>query len=312
MTEFQTTATDIGCRLDRFLSKKIPDLSRSLLQKLIRKGYVRINGKRIKKAHAHLKEEEQIVVTIPDQSPEKKLEIQKARLDIIYEDKDMLALNKPAGLVMYPGAGHQRGTLVNFLLDYLDPEAIKNTDPERPGIVHRLDKNTSGVLLIGKTKLAYNNLIKMFADREIEKTYLALVLGRLTPEAGRIESGIIRNPHDREKMCVTVNGKGKKAITEYKVREHLALLNQECSLLEVKLLTGRMHQIRVHFSSINHPIVGDPEYGNNRFNEIFKKEYKLSRQILHSWQIAFNHPCTKKRLVLKAELPDELKKLGCF
>ena len=307
MLSFSTNNENIGTRLDRFLSKKIPDKPRSFIQKLIRAGCVKCNEQRLKKAHTRLAKNQKITVIIPEIPTKKKIANQKRKLNIIYEDQDLLAISKPAGLVMHPGSGHQQGTLVNYLTAYLGKNIAQGSAPDRPGLVHRLDKNTSGLILVAKTNYAYKKLINAFAERKISKTYLALVLGKIYPKKGLIKSGLRRDPHHREKMKAIKIGQGKTALTEYTVIKNIVIGERDCAWLEVNLLTGRMHQIRVHCQAIGHPIIGDLEYGEKKFNQILTKKYKLKRQVLHAWQLSLKHPRTKKKLTLEAKLPEEIK-----
>ena len=208
-----------------------------------------------------------------------------------------MVINKPAGLVVHPSPGHEAGTLVNALLAHRPDLVRANLDPQRPGIVHRLDRETSGVLVVAATAQVQRALQQQFKSREVEKIYLALVYGRLLPLRAAIEAPIGRDPRDRKKMKVL--REGKYARTEYHVREHLA----ESTLLEATLLTGRTHQLRVHFASIGHPVVGDRVYGPRH------QRIDAPRQMLHSWRLRFSHPITKERMEFAAPLPEDFDRV---
>ncbi len=282
-------------RLDSYLASELAGLSRTEIKSLIVEGNIKVNG-RIKKASYLVKIKDKIEVILPEQE-ELKLEAEDLNLDIIYEDEYLAVINKPYGMVVHPGPGNPKGTLVNGLL-YSFNKLANMDDPIRPGIVHRLDKDTSGLLVIAKDDLAYEALVKTFKARDIVRSYRALVFGRMKDEAGRIECLIGRHPINRQKMAVLKTG-GKKSITNYRVLE----LFNRYSYIEANLETGRTHQIRVHMNYINHPIVGDPIYSNG------KNEFGLKRQFLHSSKIGFNHPITGEYMVFESELPSDFKKI---
>ncbi len=286
-------------RLDKFLAEKIDDLSRSYIQKLINKGYVSINEIKnpgIKPAY-NIKLDDVITVKIPEREAGQ-IEPWDIKLDIIYEDKDIAVINKPAPLVVHPAPSYTGKTLVAALLtnfDNLSLAAGKN----RPGIIHRLDKGTTGALAIAKTDKAYYNLKEQFKDRKVKKIYRAVVIGTPQHKNARIEAPIGRDPHNRTKLKVMPE-KGKKAISEYKVLESY----DGFSLVEIDLKTGRTHQIRVHFSFLGHPILGDEKYqGKGKIN------IDIKRPLLHAFKLGFEHPVDANWQVFKADLPRDFEKI---
>lgn len=288
-----------GQRLDAWLSLVEPDLSRARVQDLIRSGHITLNGKHAKPSQS-LATGQEIQIDIPavvaiDLQPE------SIPLDVLYEDSDLIVLNKPAGLVVHPAAGHASGTLVNALLAHC-PDLAGINGEKRPGIVHRLDRDTTGVMVVAKNDLVMRALASQFKLRQTTKEYLALVWGHLNPPAGRIETLIGRNPRDRKKMC-TKPDVGRPAITNYETQEKFT----ETSLLRIHIETGRTHQIRVHVAHLGHSIIGDPQYGRPRHDSL--PVPVPPRQMLHAAQLAFTHPTTGKALVFKAPLPDDMKTL---
>ena len=277
-------------RLDRFIADRCPGLSRSEAQRLIKRGQVLVNGLASKASYYPL-EGDLIRVELPSQAPLVPL-AERIPLRIVYEDEHLLVVDKPAGLVVHPAPGHASGTLVNALLAHRPDVANADLDPERPGIVHRLDRDTSGVLVVAATRQAQSSLQEQFRSRQVEKAYLTLVYGRLVPEEAAIEAPIGRDPRHRKRMKVVTEG-GRYARTEYRVRENLP----GCTFAEARLLTGRTHQVRVHFSSIGHPVVGDRVYGRRR------QQIDAPRQLLHSWRLAFTHPRSGEELRFAADPP---------
>ncbi len=288
-----------GERLDHFLASKTEiGLTRSQIQRLIRDGYIEVN-REIPKASYKIKLDDRIIVSIP---PPKKLEIQPENipLDIAYEDEDLIVVNKPRGMVVHPAAGNYSGTLVNALLYH-----CKNLSGIggvlRPGIVHRLDKNTSGLMLVAKNDFAHQGLAKQFKTREIKKQYLALVHGVIRQEKGIIEAKIGRHPKHRKKMAIVssfeTRTKGREAVSRFEVRERF----KNYTLVEISLETGRTHQIRVHLTSIGHSVVGDPSYGRRR------EELRVSGQLLHAERLGFVHPRTGRYLEFHREMPVDMK-----
>ncbi len=289
-----------GERLDKALTAAMPDLSRMQWQRLIKEGRVLVDG-RSAKPSLRLSGDEQIAADIPE-AVESDLLPEAIPLDIRYEDSDILIVNKPAGMVVHPGTGHESGTLVNALLAHCtDLSGIGNT--KRPGIVHRLDKDTSGLLVIAKNDKALLALQEQFKKRTVGKKYLALVHGQIQPATALIDAPIGRDPRQRKKMSVIVPGspraassRARSAQTQYR---SLAVY-EDFSLLECSLFTGRTHQIRVHLAYINYPIVGDTVYGRR------KQSLPLKRHFLHAAELTIKHPSNQKELAFTAELPPEL------
>ncbi len=287
-----TTPADAGKRFDHFLQEKLTDYSRSRIQSWIRDGRATINGA-ASKSSTQLRGGEAIDVT-PAEMPPLKATPEALPVDILYEDAALIAIDKPAGVVVHAGAGAHSGTLVNRLVHHFG--TLSNVAGElRPGIVHRLDKGTSGVLLVAKTDEAHRHLAEQFADRTVEKTYLALVQGRVTAETGRIDKPITRDPSRRIRMTARL-GHGREAHSAYRVRERFA----HHTLLEVRIGTGRTHQIRAHLASIGHPVAGDRVYGARPIAEM------PDRFWLHAWRISFTSPATRDRVTVEAPLPPDL------
>jgi 23S rRNA pseudouridine1911/1915/1917 synthase len=289
---FQFTVDTAGNRLDKFVSENCPGLSRSQAQKLIDDGYVIVNGLMEKASHK-TEAGEKIEVTIPPPAPTGLLP-EAIPVKIIYEDDDLLVIDKPAGLTVHPAPGHPSHTLVNAVLAHLN-EIADEGDVTRPGIVHRLDKDTSGVMLVAKNNIALANLADQFKARTVKKTYITLVKGILRPEKGVIDAPIGRDSGDRKKMAVTGESRGRAARTNYRVIRYVG----KNSLLEISPETGRTHQIRVHLAAIGYPVFGDITYG--------KKSAFLSRQFLHAHKIGFNLPATGKWVEFKSPLPEDLE-----
>ncbi len=292
---FSVSEDEAGQRLDRWLLARLgdPTLTRSRLQELIRAGAVQLNGQPAR-AGLRLRPHDLITIELPESTPSESLEPEPFTLPVLYEDEHLIAIDKPSGMVVYPAAGHPRGTVINQLLSHCNLASFGA--PLRPGIVHRLDEGTSGVLLIAKTDLAYLKLVEQFKNRETEKRYLALVHGRIAEDEGRIEGPIGRDPTQRQRMRIIPQG--KPAITEFRVLRRF----EDTTLLEIHPLTGRTHQIRVHLSAIGHPVVGDEVYGS-------RSSRSESRLMLHAWQMKFTHPITEERLELVAPLPREFLQL---
>ena len=288
MIKLTITSEHAGERLDRSLADALPSFSRARLQTLIREGFVKVNGNT-----ARPRDAVRFGDTVEVREPKiEKIDAQPEtmHLDILFEDNDLLVLNKPAGLVVHPGAGQQTGTLVNALLAH-----CKNLSgiggKERPGIVHRLDKETSGVLVVAKNDAAHRDLSKQFAERTTGKTYLALVAGTPRKSSGEIEAPIARHPVHRKKMSVARRG-GRSAKTEYRVVRS----SSERSLVECVIHTGRTHQIRVHLHHLGHPVLGDKLYGGKRAAD-------FPRQMLHAWKLTFTHPHSGEHMTFEAPIP---------
>ena len=302
--QFIVDGADAGRRLDVFLAHA-SGLSRARVQDLIERGAVLVGGHPQKPRHA-LRIGERVTVAVPDPEP-LALTPEPIPLDILYEDEDLLVLNKPAGLVVHPGAGRTTGTLVHALLAHCrDLPGIGGV--ERPGIVHRLDRETSGVMVVAKSETAHGSLSAQFKDRVVRKRYLALVHGTVGRETGRIEAAIGRREHDRKRMGVRIRG-GREARTAYRVLRRLA----DMTLVEASLETGRTHQIRVHLAHIGHPVVGDAAYGGRRGRRLAASDgSRAGRQMLHAWRLGFRHPRTDAWLEFTAPIPDDLRALACL
>ena len=283
-----------GERIDKYLSSAFEGQSRSYLQGFIEKGNVLVNNKNVK-SNYKLKVFDEIVVTLPEPL-ELKVEAEDIPLDIVYEDKDVIVVNKPQGMVVHPAPGNYNGTLVNALLYYCkDLSSINGII--RPGIVHRIDKDTTGILVVAKNDKAHNFLSDQLRDHSMKREYFALVEGRIKEDNGVIDKPLGRNKKDRLKIGIIPDG--RRAVTHYEVLERF----NSTTLIKCVLETGRTHQIRVHMASIGHPLVGDPLYG-------FKKQkFKLEGQMLHAKTLGFIHPTTKEYMEFTSELPGYFKKL---
>jgi 23S rRNA pseudouridine1911/1915/1917 synthase len=288
---FDIVVQEEGKRLDLYVAQHCPELSRSRVQRLINDGLVTVNDQPAK-ASRPLQPEDRVVVRIPPPQP-LDLEPEAIPLSIVYEDPDLLVIDKPAGMTVHPSPGQRRHTLVNALLAYC-PDLAGVGGTLRPGIVHRLDKDTSGLLLVAKNDRAHSGLSHQLKERMVEKGYLALVHGHIETKDGAIEGAIGRDPRNRKRMAV-VEG-GRYARTAYHVREHLV----GCTLVEVTPSTGRTHQIRVHFAAIGHPLVGDALYG--------KPSPLVDRHFLHACRLGFHHPVDGRWLVFESPLPPDLQR----
>ncbi|NLM35407.1 MAG: RluA family pseudouridine synthase [Clostridiales bacterium] len=283
-----------GMRIDKYLSQLMEDKSRSFIQGLIDEGKVTVNNKLVKSNHK-LKENDLIKGIIPD-PVELKVEAEDIPLDILYEDEDVIVVNKPQGMVVHPAAGNAKGTLVNAILNHCqDLSGINGVI--RPGIVHRIDKDTSGVLVIAKNDAAHNKLAEQLKDHSMTRVYIALVEGIIKNDQGTVDANLGRHPIDRKKMAVVKEG--RRAVTHYKVLERL----DKYTLVECRLETGRTHQIRVHMAYIGHPLVGDPVYGYK------KQKFNLEGQLLHAKVLGFIHPTSGRYLEFEAKLPDYFNKV---
>jgi len=293
---------DHRVRLDQYLLSRIAGESRSQLQNWIRNGYVRVNGGAVKTGYI-VKPADQIALNIPAAEPDQPFP-EDIPLDVLYEDSDLAVINKPAGLVCHAGAGIRSGTLVNALLHRMGP--LETGDPARPGIVHRLDKFTSGVMLVAKNKPAHRNLAQQFKNREVKKEYLALVYGIPSPPAGTIDLPLGRDPSNRKVISTRARHK-RNAVTHYSVLNTYGSL----ALLSVRIETGRTHQIRVHLAHKGYPVVGDSVYGQNRSRNlsapILHAVSRLQRPFLHSHRLEFHHPSSGKLLSFESELSPELQ-----
>lgn len=286
-----TTEADVGTRLDKYLSLQLSEITRSFLQKLIKEGYVKVEEQSVK-ANYKLKPDQKISVTIP---PPKETEIlpENIPLDILYEDEDLLVVNKPKNMVVHPSVGHYSGTLVNAVMYHCKDSLSGINGAIRPGIVHRIDKDTTGSLIVCKNDESHLFIAEQIKEHSIKRIYRGIVSGYLKEQESSIKGNIGRHPTDRKKMAILTDG-GKYAITHYKVLEQW----KNAAYMEFRLETGRTHQIRVHMAGIGHPLLGDTVYGNP------KNPYKLNGQALHAMTIGFVHPRTREYLEISAPLPD--------
>ncbi len=297
MSEHVVSKEMAGQRLDRFLQHELPDHSRAFLQKLIEEGNVVVLGRKAKASYT-VREGDEIAIEIPRPRPlETKAE--KIPLDILFEDASIIVINKPAGLVVHPAAGNQEHTLVNALLYHCRGELAGIGGVERPGIVHRLDKGTSGCIVVAKTDQAHKSLVAQFKSRDVKKIYRAVCIGKFDRPSGRIETVIGRSERDRKKMSATVS-RGRPAMTDYQVLKQFAGF----ALVELRIHTGRTHQIRVHMAHIGHPVLGDTTYGGARHSNI-----SVARPLLHAYKLSFTHPQSGKVMEFTAPLPDDMVKV---
>ncbi len=300
---FHLTVPDecAGRRIDVLIAQLIPDMSRTHVQDILRNGYVKVNGTVCCIPRTKLDAGTSIDIDAPCQKILTEAKPESIPIDVMYEDDSVLVVNKPAGMVVHPGAGNWSGTLVNAVLGR-DPEMAddEDFDPLRPGIVHRLDKDTSGTLIIAKTPKALRKLSRQFADREVEKTYLALVHGWPVPNSAVIKTQYGRNPTDHRKMMVVRTGEGREAITAYTLLKAGWRNGRKVSLLKVRLHTGRTHQIRVHFSYKGWPLLGEKLYSRGHVCDV-------PRQMLHAWKLAFTHPDTDEFLEFESPIPNDFQ-----
>lgn len=282
-------------RLDVYITDKYKDLSRTMVQKLIEEGNIKVNGN-IKKLSYKVQLNDEISICIP-KAKETDLKPQEIPIEVVYEDDDIIVVNKPKGLVVHPANGNPDGTLVNAIMA-MCKESLSGIGGElRPGIVHRLDKDTSGLLIVAKNDKAHINMSEQIKNRQVTKKYIALVRGVIQEDDATIDMPIGRSTKDRKKMAVTKNG--KQAVTHFKVLKRYP----KYTLLEVKIDTGRTHQIRVHMAEIGHPVVGDMVYSNG------KNDFGIQGQMLHAKSLDFKHPITGKQMHLEAELPQYFKSI---
>lgn len=286
-------------RLDKFISEMEEDLSRTTIQRLIEEEKVLVNEQKVKTSYKPISGDK--IRIIVEQRPKLELKAQKIPVQIMYEDKDIVVVNKPKGMVVHPANGNYDGTLVNALLgmyeDKSDWSFSEDKENFRPGIVHRLDKDTSGLLIVAKNDVALMKMSKEIQERKVTKKYIALVKGNVPDDEATIDLPIARSTKDRKKMAV--DEKGKNAVTYFKVLKRY----DRYTLLELKIATGRTHQIRVHMSYIGHPVVGDEVYSNG------KNEFEVKGQMLHAWKLEFIHPITGEKINLEAPVPDYFKEI---
>jgi 23S rRNA pseudouridine1911/1915/1917 synthase len=285
-----------GCRLDQFLRRELPERSRAFLQKLIEQGDVRVNG-RAAKASYKVRAGDKIGVEIP---PPRPLDAQPEAipLDVLFEDDDLIVVNKPAGLVVHPAAGNREHTLVNALLHHCRGRLAGIGGVERPGIVHRLDKGTSGCIVVAKNDSTHQSLVGQFKSRGVQKIYRAVCWGKFGRSSGHIETVIGRSERNRQKMSARV-ARGRPALTDYRVLKQFA----DFALVELHIHTGRTHQIRVHMAHIGHPVVGDVTYGRAR------STISVARPLLHAYKLGFVHPRSQEFVEFTAPVPEDMVKL---
>ncbi len=297
MKNFLVEKGEENNRIDRYLVLKAEELSRVAIQRLIEEEKILVNGKKTKPSY---KVQENDKITVEEEKPKEiELKAQDIPIEVIYEDSDMIVVNKPKGMVVHPANGNPDGTLVNAIMSICKDSLSGIGGEIRPGIVHRIDKDTSGILMIAKNDKTHINLSEQIKNHEVKKTYIALVRGMVKENEATINMPIGRSTRDRKKMAVTQ--KGKEAITHFKVIERFPRHN--CTLLEVKIETGRTHQIRVHLSQIGYPIIGDTTYSNG------KNEWGIQGQCLHAKSLQFSHPITGKQMLLEAKFPSYFQKI---
>ncbi|MCY6490522.1 RluA family pseudouridine synthase [Leptolyngbya sp. GGD] len=298
MIEFYVEESDI--RIDRYLADQLPDLSRSRIQKLIESGHVQVNGELCQSKKAEVADGDFIQIELPEAQP-LELKPEAIALDILYEDDSLIIVNKTAGMVVHPSAGHDSGTLVNALLAHC--ESLPGINGiQRPGIVHRLDKDTTGAIVVAKTEAAFHHLQEQFRTKTARRDYYAIIYGAPKQESGTVDQPIGRHPVDRQKQAIVPEEKGgRRAITHWKIKERLG----NYTLLEFELETGRTHQIRVHSAFMGNPIVGDPLYSSGRSIGV-----NLPGQALHAWRLKLIHPVREEWIEAIAPLPESFTKLA--
>jgi 23S rRNA pseudouridine1911/1915/1917 synthase len=317
--EISVNTEDRGARLDRFLADRIKELSRTRLKALILEGEVEVSGRTVRDPEYRVNAGDEIALAVPEAEPAKP-KAEKIPLDIVYEDKDVIVIDKPAGLVVHPAAGNRSGTLVNALIAHCGASLSGIGGEKRPGIVHRLDKDTSGLLVVAKNDKAHRSLSAQFADHgrtgDLSRGYIAFAWGVPKPERGTIDAPIARDPRSRVKMAVRKGG--KEAVTHYEVlRKYLGADDKPVAvMIECELETGRTHQIRVHLAKAGHPLLGDAVYGAGFQSKaaLLPRQAQaaleaLNRQALHAFRLAFSHPATGKLLSFESKLPKELAAL---
>jgi 23S rRNA pseudouridine1911/1915/1917 synthase len=294
-----------GWRLDRALAAAVPALSRERLKTLIRTGAVQTGGRPIRDPATKVRGEEAIQVAVPEPAPAHN-EAQDIPLNVVFEDEHLLVVDKPAGLVVHPAAGNLDGTLVNALLHHCGGSLSGIGGVARPGIVHRIDKDTSGLLVVAKTDVAHEGLAKQFAAHSIDRRYLAIVTGIPKISEGKVDAALARSTANRKKIAIVEGNRGKRAVTHWKRLKPL----RDAALVECRLETGRTHQVRVHMASIGHPLLGDPVYGRSaKTHGKLLKELGFHRQALHAAELGFTHPVTKNRLSFSSPMPPDMQEL---
>jgi len=294
-----------GWRLDRALAAAVPTLSRERLKSLIRSGAVEAEGKAVRDPATKVRGEEALRLAVPEPTPAHN-EAQDIPLTIVFEDEHLLVVDKPAGLVVHPAAGNFDGTLVNALLHHCAGQLSGIGGVARPGIVHRIDKDTSGLLVVAKTDVAHEGLAKQFAAHSIDRRYLALVNGTPRTSEGIVDAPLARSATNRKKIAIVEGPRGKRAVTHWKRLQNL----KDAALLECRLETGRTHQVRVHLASLGHPLLGDPVYGRSgKTHGKLLNELQFHRQALHAAELGFTHPVTRRRLSFSSPMPTDMQEL---
>ena len=297
---FEVDESLAGLRLDRALAERLPSLSRAQLQRMIEAGAVEVSGQRVKPSHK-LRAGEHVSGRVPEPVAAERVLPEAIPLTVVFEDSDLIVIDKPPGLVVHPAAGHASGTLVNALLHHCGDSLSGIGGVLRPGIVHRLDKGTSGLIVAAKNDLAHHSLAAQFKCHSIDREYLALVRGDVSVESGSIDAPIGRHPTDRKRFS-TRTRQGRHAVTHWQVERRL----RDLTLLRVRLETGRTHQIRVHLASAGLPVAGDPVYGGGR---AVTRALGLERQALHATRLGFEHPRSGERLGFDSALPEDLARV---
>lgn len=288
-------AAEENIRIDKFLADKLEGITRSRIQKLVEDGCVTVDGHTVK-SNYKLKSGQNVSVTVPD-AKTADVKAEDISLDIVYEDDHLLVVNKPQNMVVHPAAGNYEGTLVNALLHHCGDSLSGINGVIRPGIVHRIDKDTSGLLLVAKDDITHNGLARQIKEHSLTRKYIAIVHGNFRQDEGTVDAPIGRHPTNRKKMCITEKN-SRNAVTHYKVLKRF----NEYTFVECRLETGRTHQIRVHMASIGHPVLGDKTYG------VKKEKYNLSGQLLHAKLVGFVHPVTGEYMEFETDIPERFKK----
>ena len=298
-------AAHAGWRLDRALAATLPSLSRERLKTLIRSGALERSGTAVRDPATKVRGDERFLLAVPEPEPAHNVP-QDIPLRVIFEDEHLLVVDKPAGLVVHPAAGNRDGTLVNALLHHCRGSLSGIGGVARPGIVHRIDKDTSGLLVVAKTDVAHEGLAKQFAAHSIDRRYLAIVSGVPKASEGTIDAPLARSAANRKKIAIVEGSRGKRAVTHWRRLQPL----RDAALVECRLETGRTHQVRVHMASIGHPLVGDPVYGRaGKTHGKLLKELQFYRQALHAAELGFTHPVTKHRLSFSSPMPPDMQEL---
>jgi 23S rRNA pseudouridine1911/1915/1917 synthase len=294
-----------GWRLDRALADALPTLSRERIKALVKSGALETTSGAIRDPSAKVRGDESFLLAVPEPTPAHN-EAQDIPLRVVFEDEHLLVVDKPAGLVVHPAAGNPDGTLVNALLHHCDGSLSGIGGVARPGIVHRIDKDTSGLLVVAKTDVAHEGLAKQFAAHSIDRRYLAIVTGVPKAAEGTVDAPLARSSTNRKKISIVEEGRGKRAVTHWR---RLQIL-RDAALVECRLETGRTHQVRVHMASLGHPLLGDPTYGRSgKAHRDLLKELNFHRQALHATELGFTHPVTKNRLSFASGMPADMQEL---